>query len=481
MTVPSVRIRCLNGKEPVSSADYVLYWMVAFRRLSYNFALQRAVEWATKLGKPLVILEPLRVDYPWASDRFHAFITGGMRDNASAAAHSGVTYYPYLELSPGAGKGLVAALAAQACAVVTDDYPAFFIPRAIEIASARFPVLTEAVDSNGILPVRIAGATFPSAYAFRRFLQRTLPEHVEMVPVRNPLESVSLLPLKDLPTDVLCRWPRTNLGAIDIGELPVDHAVCPTDQRGGTSAATDLLGQFISQGLRRYAASRNDLADPATSGLSPYLHFGHISTHEIFLRVAASEDWSPERLSPNPAGKRSGWWGMGEDAEAFLDQLITWRELGFNQCASDLDYDSYNSLPTWAIATLEEHAGDDRPALYGRNELETAQTHDALWNAAQRQLVREGRVHNYLRMLWGKKILEWTAHPREALATMIDLNNKYALDGRDPNSYSGIFWCLGRYDRPWPERSVFGKVRYMSSARTARKLDVDEYLRSYSA
>lgn len=480
MTVPPVRIRCLNGREPASSADYVLYWMVAFRRLNYNFALQRAVDWAKKLRKPLVILEPLRVDYPWASDRFHAFIADGMRDNASAAAASGVTYYPYVEPAVGAGKGLVQALSARACVLVTDDYPAFFLPRAIESASARLPVLAEAVDSNGILPMRAARSTFPSAYAFRRFLQRTLPDHIEMLPVPNPLAGAALPRLAAAPTDVLSRWPVTDLSTIDVRTLPIDHAVCPTGQRGGTSAANQLLDQFISKGLRRYAASRNDLANPATSGLSPYLHFGHISTHEIFLRVATSENWSPERLSPHSDGKRSGWWGMDENAEAFLDQLITWRELGFNQCVFDPDYDSYNSLPAWAIATLEKHAADERPALYSRHQLETAQTHDALWNAAQRQLVREGRVHNYLRMLWGKKILEWTAHPREALATMIELNNKYALDGRDPNSYSGIFWCLGRYDRPWPERPVFGKVRYMSSAQTARKLDVTEYLRRYS-
>jgi deoxyribodipyrimidine photo-lyase len=172
---------------------------------------------------------------------------------------------------------------------------------------------------------------------------------------------------------------------------------------------------------------------------------------------------------------------MSAEAEAFLDQLITWRELGFNCCHMREDYDRYESLPAWARKTLAEHQGDARPHRYSLEEMEAARTYDPLWNAAQTQLVREGQMHNYLRMLWGKKILEGTSSSQEALRVMIELNNRYALDGRDPNSYSGIFWCLGRYDRPWgPERPIFGKVRYMSSANTARKLHVKEYLRKYS-
>ena len=172
---------------------------------------------------------------------------------------------------------------------------------------------------------------------------------------------------------------------------------------------------------------------------------------------------------------------MSRNAEAFLDQLITWRELGYNMCANLHTYDLYESLPAWAQDTLDGHRKDPRPLLYGLEHFENADTHDPLWNAAQTQLKREGRVHNYLRMLWGKKILEWTPSPEEALDIMIHLNNKYALDGRNPNSYSGIFWILGRYDRPWaPERPVFGKIRYMSSQNTARKLRLKQYLRKYS-
>ena len=217
------------------------------------------------------------------------------------------------------------------------------------------------------------------------------------------------------------------------------------------------------------------------SGLSPYLHFGHTSSHEVFRSLADAEGWSMGAMSARRDGDRAGFWGIPAPAEAFLDQLITWRELGFNACTYRDDYDRYESLPEWSRQTLEEHATDPRPEQYSLMELEGAETCDRLWNAAQTELVREGRMHNYLRMLWGKKIFEWSPSPREALERMIQLNNKYALDGRDPNSYSGIFWVLGRYDRAWgPRRPIFGTVRYMSSTNTARKLHVREYVERYA-
>jgi deoxyribodipyrimidine photo-lyase len=172
---------------------------------------------------------------------------------------------------------------------------------------------------------------------------------------------------------------------------------------------------------------------------------------------------------------------MSPAAEKFLDELVTWREVGYNRAALDPDSERYESLPDWARATLDKHAADRRTHVYTLEEFDRAATHDELWNAAQTQLVQAGRIHNYLRMLWGKKILEWSAGPREALDIMIELNNRYALDGRDPNSFSGIFWCLGRYDRPWPpERPVFGNIRYMSSESTRRKLKVGDYLARWS-
>jgi deoxyribodipyrimidine photo-lyase len=246
---------------------------------------------------------------------------------------------------------------------------------------------------------------------------------------------------------------------------------------GGAGEANYRLDQFLARRLSRYPEERNFPEQNVTSELSPYLHFGHISAHRVFRQLADSEGWSLEKLAEKPTGRREGWWNMSQGAEAFLDQLITWRELGFNMCWSNDSYTKYESLPQWARTTLEEHRHDTRRWVYPLARLESASTHDPLWNAAQRQLVRTGTIHNYLRMLWGKKILEWSASPQDALEHMIELNDKYALDGRDPNSYSGIFWVLGRYDRAWgPERPVFGKIRYMSSENTARKVDVESYL-----
>jgi len=258
--------------------------------------------------------------------------------------------------------------------------------------------------------------------------------------------------------------------------LDIDHSVGPTGWRGGHAAARSRLDDFLADGLDRYAEERNDPDADAASRLSPWLHYGHISSHEVFDAVVAREGWSPARISPPNDGRRRGWWGMSEAAESFVDELVTWRELGHVYCARQPDYARYDTLPEWARQTLEEHASDPREHVYSLEEFDRAETHDELWNAAQRQLAEEGIIHNYLRMLWGKKILEWTAHPREALDVMVELNNRYGLDGRDPNSYSGIMWVMGRFDRGWPERPVFGKVRSMTSRSTRRKVRLDRYL-----
>jgi len=234
--------------------------------------------------------------------------------------------------------------------------------------------------------------------------------------------------------------------------------------------------------LEAYDRLRNIPDLDRTSRLSAYLHQGHVSAHQVFARLAEREKWHSGRLSLKPSGKRSGWWGLSVAAEAFVDELVTWRELGYSFCRHRPDYADYGGLPDWARATLEQHADDERPYLYSYEQFRAAASHDPLWNAAQRQLLQEGRIHGYLRMLWGKKILEWSPSPREALEIMLDLNDRYALDGRDPNSYSGISWCLGRFDRAWgPERPIFGKIRYMTSQNTARKVAVKRYIARYAA
>lgn len=484
--VPSLRILPQNEAPPRKQGKYVLYWSIAQRRLTWNFALQRAAEWARTFDLPLLILEPLRCDYPWACDRFHRFVLQGMAHNAAMAAERGVAYYPYVEPEPGAGQGLLSALAQLAAVVVTDEFPCFFLPRMVRAAAARLDVRLEAVDSNGLLPLAAAEREFHRAFDFRRFLQRGLAPHLNELPLADPLNALHLPRLAEIPGPILRAWPPAGarlLGASPeaLAALPCDHAIGPAAMAGGGAAAQAALTRFVERSLPRYADGRNEPDDEVSSGLSPYLHFGHLSAAEVFAAIARREDWSPGNLTGSVTGSKEGWWGMSPAAEGFLDQLVTWRELGYNFCARRADYDRYESLPDWAQATLADHARDRRPHLYTHEEFASATTHDPLWNAAQTQLVREGRMHNYLRMLWAKKILEWSPTPREALATMIDLNNRYAVDGRNPNSYSGIFWTLGRFDRPWaPERPIFGRIRYMSSENTARKLHIKNYLRRYA-
>ena len=485
--IPASRLRSLNRVPAEKNGEYVVYWMTACRRLRWNYALQHAAARARELSKPLLILEGLRCGYRWASDRIHRFVLDGMAGHAAELAGRGILYHPYVEPAAGAGSGLLEALARRACLVVADDAPVFFLPRMLQAAAARLPVALEAVDAYGLLPVAAAPQVYPSAYAFRRFLQKALPEHLAEMPEEEPLAGLDLPPHPGLPAEIVGRWPAASPELLAgrpeaLAALPIDHTVPPVPHlRGGEEAAREALERFLARRLSRYGEARNDPAEEVTSGLSPYLHFGHVSSHQVLAALAEREEWSPARLGADRRGAREGWWGMSGEAESFLDELVTWRELGANMASRRPDSDRYESLPEWARATLARHAGDPRPEVYGLADFEAGRTHDELWNAAQGQLVGEGRIHNYLRMLWGKKVLHWSATPQEALATLVELNNKYALDGRNPNSYSGIFWCFGRYDRPWaPERPVFGSVRYMSSESARRKFKVDRYVERWA-
>jgi deoxyribodipyrimidine photo-lyase len=479
--VPEIRIFAKNDAAVRADGDYVLYWMISSRRTRWNFAIDRAAEWAVELGKPIVVLEALRNGYRWASDRLHRFVIDGMRDNAAALDGSPIAYYPYVEPATDAGKGLLAALAGRAAVVVTDEFPCFFLPRMVAAAAARLDVRLEAVDSNGLLPLAAAGKPFLRAFDFRRFLQRELPDHLGDFPRQSALRGDLPAALRRLPAAIERRWPRASAellaGRAGLDELPIDHTVAPVAESGGYAAAQRALRRFLDERLDRYGDGHNHPDEDAASELSAYLHFGHISPHQILDAVARREEWSPWQLSDPMGGKRSGWWNLEPSTESFLDELVTWREVGHNFCFHRPDFDRFDSLPGWARETLDRHASDPRPAVYGLEEFARAATHDPIWNAAQRELLARGRIHNYLRMLWGKKILHWSASPREALAIMIELNNRYAVDGRDPNSYSGIFWVLGRFDRAWgPEREIFGKVRYMTSESTRRKLKLTGYL-----
>ncbi|MCF8032555.1 MAG: deoxyribodipyrimidine photolyase [Desulfarculaceae bacterium] len=484
MPVPSIRIRAVNDRPINPAGDYVLYWMIAARRANHNYALERAASESRRLNKPLVVLEALRCDYPHASDRLHAFVLQGMALNQKAFAAKGVRYHPYLERSKGQGRGLLKAVAGQACLVVTDDFPAFFLPRMLAAAGDKVPVRLEAVDSCGLLPMCAAGGDHATAQSFRRLLQRLLPVHLAEPPAPDPLAE-PLPGAGRLAGEISQKWPAATKALLAaspaaLARLPLDHSVPPAPAQGGHGPALEHLRRFVDQDMVYYKEEcRHPDAPHGTSRLSPYLHFGHISPHEIFQAVADEEEWSPARLGKGGRGQREGWWGMSPGAESFLDQLITWRELCYNFCRFRPDYDQYESLPDWARETLAAHAEDERAYVYGREWLRRAETHDTLWNASQRQLLREGVMHNYLRMLWGKNILAWSSSPRQALKAMLELNDRYALDGRDPNSIGGIFWVLGRFDHPWPQRQVFGKVRCMTSRSARAKLRLKQYMARY--
>lgn len=476
--VPAVRVRVANLAPP-RRGEFVLYWMTAARRSEWNFALERAVEWARELGRPLVVLEALRVAYPFASARLHRFVLDGMREQRARCAERGVAYHAYVEPAAGAGRGLLAALSARAGVVVTDEYPAFFLPRMLAAAARALDVRLEVVDSLGLVPVRAPGKAFDAAFAFRRWWQRNLREHLETFPSADPLAGYDggEAPLS---REIRTRWPAAGEALLagepgELAQLPLDHTVAPVATRGGACAARDVLARFVADRLARYGTERNEPDSEAASGLSPYLHFGHLSAHAVFAEVARSCGFDATRF-PRRTDGRKGAFGVSDSAEEFLDQLLTWRELGQGFAFWRKDHAQYSSLPAWAKATLAEATDPPAPSV-ALEALERAQSGDELWDAAQRELRATGTMHNYLRMLWGKKILEWSPTPEEALRRIVYLNDKYALDGRDPNSYSGIFWCLGRFDRPWgPKRARFGSVRYMSCASARKKLALEGYL-----
>ncbi len=485
--VHDFRVRVLAEYPFNGAGRFVLYWMTSSRRARFNFALDRALDVSRQMNKPLLVLEPLRADYPHASERLHAFVLRGMQDNARRFREAGVTYYPYVEPRPGAARGLLEELARYACVVVGDDHPAFFLPALLR-AGARLlfqrGVRFEVVDGNGLLPMRSTSRVFLTAHSFRRHLQKCVRPYLEDFPRSQPLRGYQMGAAR-VPSTVAKRWPAASKALLALEGLSEFPFACDTPSvagAGGSSAAEARLRHFIRNGLVRYATDRNHLDADVASGLSPYLHFGHISAHHVFRAVVRESGWDVSRLGSVSNGSRTGFWGLGEGAEAFVDQLVTWRELGFNRCAHTRDYKHYDSLPEWARQTLAEHASDPREHCYTLEQFEAAATHDEIWNAAQRQLLRDGVIHNYLRMLWGKKVLHWSESPQVALQILLELNDKYALDGRDPNSYSGIFWIFGRYDRPWgPKRPVFGSVRYMSSDSTRRKLRLGDYLQRYGS
>jgi len=473
------RLRRLNDARNNGRGAYVLYWTQAYRRLDHNHALDYALRCAGEMQKPLVVYEGLRLDYPWASRRFHRFVLEGMRDSAAAAAALGISYWPYVETKEQPARGLLLKIADAAALVVTDDFPCFVVPgqSAALARHTRAPVF--AVDANSVVPLSLLGAAVGAAAHLRPRIHKAFAEAWAHRAARRPVVPAAARAMVDAPFEV---WDPGRLEE-SLRALPFDAAVPEVPGMvGGSRAAKKRLREFVKKRLRGYAEDRSDPTAPAqghASGLSPYLHFGHIAIEEVAeAALATLGDFRPEELRVHNRGKREGYFSEDADVNSFLDEALTWRDVGFQwHWTRGADTASLErALPGWALASLRVHEGDQRSHLYTPEAWEAGATHDPLWNAAQRELCATGTIQNYLRMLWGKKVIEWSRTPAEAYQTLVHLNNKYALDGRDPNSYTGILWCFGLFDRPWaPERPVLGVLRYMSSDNTARKFKLGPY------
>jgi deoxyribodipyrimidine photo-lyase len=451
----------------------------AYRRLERNHALSYAARCAEEAGRPLVVFEGLHLDDPWASQRLHQFMLEGMAANAESAGERGLNYWPFVEARAGEGRGLLKRLAERAALVVTDDFPGFIVPGQSDALARKVDVPVVAVDSNSVVPLSLLGSAVHAAAHLRPRIHKAFAEAwAHRATGRLRLRGAAAKAIQ-APFET---WRSQDVTAF-VARLPLDAAVPRVaGTRGGTPAAQSRMRQFLKKRLRGYAEERSEprsLAEGHASGLSPYLHFGYISIEEVaeaVLRTAGR--FTPDDLRVHNRGRREGFFSDDPDVNAFLDEALTWRDVGFNWHWTRRDdaRSLETALPKWALATLGAHASDRRSWLYTSEELEGGATHDPLWNAAQQELVATGTIHNYLRMLWGKKVLEWSPSPAAAYRTLEQLNNKYALDGRDPNSYTGILWCFGLFDRPWaPERPVMGSVRYMSSENTARKFDLAPY------
>lgn len=474
-----------------AEGEYVLYWMQINRRLHYNFALEYAVAYANKLKKPLVLLEGLACDYPWATARTSTFILQGMAEHLQQLERSGtVTYIPFPEEEKGSYGRLLRDLCRRAAILISDEYPVFLMRERNERLEKELSIPFHTIDANGIIPMALSPKAPYSAYIFRQFMQKNFLECWQHPPQQHPLNGLGQYGDPGLPPDVrkqrqsgITRLSSDDeIGNFVMGLSGLKQDIGPIGIPGTRAAALQRLNDFTATEMLGYDDDRNHPDKERTSRLSPWLHFGKLSAFEAVSKVFAMQPdgWDIQDSRP-VRGKRNGFFRGHGAVESYLDELITWREVGFHYAWHTPDYDQFDSLPEWARETLSDHADDPRDHLYSYEELAASQTHDPVWNAAQTQLRQEGRIHNYLRMLWGKKVLEWTPDPQTALSYLIDLNNEYAIDGRDPNSYSGIFWIFGRFDRAWgPERPVFGKVRFMSSDSARKKVKMDNYLKRYS-
>ncbi len=449
---PRVTIR--RPGTPAADGRCVVYWMQRAQRALDNPALDLAVQAANALHQPVVIFFAPVPFYPHANLRHYAFLAQAITDTAERARKRGIGFvlrhYPEHPLAKFSDE-------VRASLVVGDENPMREPNHWRELAAKKLNIPLWTVDADVIVPSKLLEKEQYAARIIRPRLHKQLKEF--LVAPGNPKAKVEWEKprgLHALPDD----------GSFDITEgwKDLDRSVLPVDSfRGGTTEALRLLRDVVNRKLGHYPQRHGKPELDGTSRLSPYLHFGHIGPHTVALAV---EDSKASRAAKDD----------------FLDQLITWRELSINFVHFNPLYDSIESAADWAHRTLAKHAQDERPVLYSRKQLEHAETHDDLWNAAQRQMLHAGWMHNYMRMYWAKKILEWSSSPAVAYQTAVYLNDKYFLDGRDPNGYAGIGWSIaGKFDRPWFDRPIFGTIRYMSGNAAAKKFDAKQYIAQMAA
>lgn len=448
------RVTWLSEPPKVRAAgSHAVYWMQQAQRAHCNHALEYAIEQANALNKPLWVIFALTDAFPEANARHYRFMLEGLAETQAALRERGIP----LVVRRGAPPEVVLEAAADAACLVTDrGYLRLQREWRTTVAEQASCPVAE-VESDVIVPVRTASNK--EEYAART-LRPKLHRHLErfLVPL-NPRT-----PRQRDWTPPLAGEDLSDIGSL-VEQLDIDHAVPPSSvHRGGYGAAREQLTAFLEHRLSRYASERNDPNAGAESHMSPYLHFGQIAALELALAMQDAAEPHTE-----------------ECVEAYLEELVVRRELSMNYVLHNPAYDQFAGLPDWARRTLGAHAGVPREYLYDRAAWEAGDTHDPYWNAAQLEMVKTGKMHNYMRMYWGKKILEWSATPEEAFETALYLNNKYELDGRDPNSFAGVAWCFGKHDRPWAERPVFGKVRYMNAAGLRRKFDANAYAAAVDA
>jgi deoxyribodipyrimidine photo-lyase len=441
------RTQPLNQARPGDGA--VVYWMSRDQRVDDNWALLYALAEAQARRARLHVAFCLAPRFPGATQRAYDFLFRGLQAVEQELRRRGIGFH----LLPGDPAATLPALAAhlQAGTIVADFDPLRVKRAWRDAVASRLKVPLIEVDAHNIVPCRVASDKQEyGAYTLRPKLRRLLDDFLIAIP---PLPAVPAA-VRTAAVD----WPAAE------AFVKADAAVAPVQKfEPGAPAAQRVLERFLRERLATYPDRNADPNAAGQSDLSPYLHFGQISAQRVALAVQAH---------PAPAAAKA----------AFLEQLIVRRELSDNYCWYNPDYDSLKRLPAWARTTLDQHAADRRPYRYRRAELEAGATHDPLWNAAQREMVAHGKMHNYLRMYWAKKILEWTGSADEAFEIALALNDRYELDGRDPNGFVGVAWAIGGvHDRAWTERPVFGKIRYMNDRGCRRKFDAAAYIRAVTA